>query len=84
MHKKTQMAIWIPVILAIISSLTTIAVTYIQATAKAQNYNVMQEVKERRHGTGHLRPDRNWTVQTPFKRASVNFSVKGFTVSTNN
>ena len=71
--KKINWAIWIPVIVTLIGSFTTITVTYINATAKAQKMNNISrpawklQVKE---------------GQVPY--AQVRMSVKGFTVTTNN
>ena len=77
MSKKTNLAIWIPVIITFITSLTTLGVTYINATVKADKQNVENVNKIKKYRS--VRP-------SDMNKAQVRFTTKGlprFVVSTN-
>ena len=77
-HKsKISPAVWIPVLTALISALTTLGVTYIQATAQAGKLNETRHYRQLSQRTQHR------VVNTNVPVATVNMSIKGFYVETN-
>ena len=87
MKKSTSLAIWIPVIVTVITSFTTVAVTLINALSKANAFNSRQTYgAERRQMEAVAVSDS--VAMSPARpeyqqRARVVFSLKGFKMSTN-
>ena len=74
MSTRVKWSIWIPVIICLITSLTTIAVTYINANSKANKLNEIYKYRQIAQKRINAPIDNH--------RAMVQMSMKGFVVVT--